>query len=66
MNDVETPFCVLRKRAGYTQEKAAHRFGVSARTWGAWERGETQPPRAVWDLLAIEAAEAATSKGVAR
>jgi DNA-binding XRE family transcriptional regulator len=54
----------LRADAGYTQEKAAHRFGVSVRTWGAWERREPTPrgdladaPVAVWDLLRIEADE---------
>lgn len=54
----------LRDAAGYSsQEAAARRFDVTVRAWGRWERGEikedgtpARPPRAVVDLLKMEAA----------
>ena len=45
---------------GWTQDEAAHEFGVSARTWGSWERGQTQAPSAVVELLEIKARGIAT------
>ena len=33
----------LRKRAGLTQEEAAHQAGISTRGYQGYERGENQP-----------------------
>lgn len=46
-----TEFVIFRERAGLTLADVAERFGKSLRTVYRWERGETQPDRAVLELL---------------
>ena len=45
-----------RKLYSLTQEKAAHRCGISRRSWVAYEKGEVKPSRPVailiWLLMA--------------
>ncbi len=36
-------FVKYRERFGLTQEKAAQKLGVTAQTWGVWERGQGEP-----------------------
>jgi SOS-response transcriptional repressor LexA len=57
---VQNDLKALRVAVGWTQDEAAHEFGVSARTWGSWERGQTQAPSAVVELLEIKARGIAT------
>lgn len=41
----------LRKRRGLSQEDAAHAVGVSAKTWGDWERGKRTPYDSNWKKI---------------
>ncbi|MDI3200631.1 helix-turn-helix transcriptional regulator [Serratia ureilytica] len=40
-----------REKSGNSQESIASTFGVSTRTWGKYERGETMPDAATLALL---------------
>ena len=44
----------LRKRLGWTQEKAAEVCGVTVRTWARWEAGDHRVPESVARLLEME------------
>jgi len=41
----------LRDSLGMTQEQAAERCGVVARTWVAWENSQSRPSRLALNLL---------------
>jgi DNA-binding transcriptional regulator YiaG len=41
----------IRKRAKLTRADAAARVGVSARTWQAWELGERNMRRFLYDVF---------------
>lgn len=43
----------LRKRRGLTQTEAATKFGVSRRSWAAWESGEQTPSPPIVVLLGL-------------
>ncbi|HEY3983181.1 helix-turn-helix transcriptional regulator [Cedecea sp.] len=40
-----------REKSGHSQESMASNFGISTRTWGKYERGETMPDAATLAML---------------
>ncbi len=52
-----TEFAALRQEAGLTLKEAASRTGYALRTIYRWEQGETEPHKAVSELLRTLAAE---------
>lgn len=43
-----------REKSGHSQEFMANKFGISTRTWGKYERGETMPDAAILAVLSGE------------
>ncbi|MDW8260952.1 MAG: DNA (cytosine-5-)-methyltransferase [Phycisphaerales bacterium] len=46
-----TRFALIRKQTGLSRKEVAERLEVSLRTVYRWERGETQPDRATFELV---------------
>lgn len=43
-----------REKSGHSQESMASTFGISTRTWGKYERGETMPDASILAVLSSD------------